>query len=391
MTLARLFTPVRLRELSARNRIMLSPMCQYQAVDGLVTDWHHIHYGRFATGGIGIALLESTAVLPEGRITHGCTGIWSDRHIEGLARIAARYKENGVLSGLQLAHAGRRGSCRRPWEGAQPLTADDDEQPYDLVAPSAIPEEPESPRPRELTLAEIDDLIEAYRAATRRSLMAGFDFIEVHGGHGYLLHQFLSGTANRRSDSYGGSLENRMRLALEVSRAVRELWPQDRPVFFRVSATDYVEGSFGIADAVALSRELRKLGIDVMDCSTGGMTGPSSTMRVWPGHQVEYAARIRAEADCPTVAVGALIEPEHAEQILQSGQADIIALGRQLIAEPHWGYRAALALGHPDPSGVLPEYYGFYMRRREKALRPRPANEAAPMDGSGESRWMRCA
>jgi 2,4-dienoyl-CoA reductase-like NADH-dependent reductase (Old Yellow Enzyme family) len=372
MTHPKLFTPIRLRGLSARNRIMLSPMCQYQAADGLVTDWHHLHYGRFATGGLGFALLESTAVVPEGRITHGCTGIWSDEQIDGLAKIAERYRENRVLSGLQLAHAGRRGSRRRPWDGAQPLTPDDDEQPYELVAPSAIPEEAGSPCPRELTLAEISDLVDAYREAARRSLAAGFDFVEVHGGHGYLVHQFLSGKANRRSDRYGGSLENRMRLALEVSRTVRELWPEDRPVFFRISATDYVNGSFGIGDAVALASELRKLGIDVIDCSTGGMTGPSSTMRIWPGYQVEYAARIRADVGGPTVAVGALIDPEHAEQILRSGQADIIALGRQLMAEPHWAYRAALALGHPDPSSVLPEYYGFYMRRREKALGQRP-------------------
>ncbi|MBX9450637.1 MAG: NADH:flavin oxidoreductase/NADH oxidase [Mesorhizobium sp.] len=391
MTQTKLFTPIRLRELSARNRIMLSPMCQYQAVDGFVTDWHHVHYGRFATGGIGTALLESTAVVPEGRITHGCTGIWSDGQVDGLARIAERYRQNGVLSGLQLAHAGRRGSCRRPWDGAQPLTAGDDEQPYDLVAPSEVAEEAGSPCPRALTLAEIDDLVDAYRTATQRSLAAGFDFVEVHGGHGYLLHQFLSGTANRRSDIYGGSLENRMRLPLRVSKAVREMWPQDKPVFFRMSATDYVEGSFGIDDAVMLAAKLKKLGIDVIDCSTGGMTGPSSTMRVWPGHQVEYAARIRAETGSPTVAVGALIEPEHAEQILQSGAADIIALGRQLLAEPHWGYRAALALGHSDPSSVLPEYYGFYMRRRENALRPRPENEPALTDGTHELRWIRRA
>lgn len=386
MSTIKLFTPIRLREIEAHNRIMLSPMCQYQAIDGFVTDWHHVHYGRFATGGLGLALLESTAVVPDGRITHWCTGIWSDAHVDGLAKIAERYRQNRVLSGIQLAHAGRRGSCRRPWEGAQPLTDQDEEKPYALVAPSAIPEDAGSPCPKELALAEIDDLLEAYRAAAGRALQAGFDFVEVHGGHGYLLHQFLSGTANKRSDRYGGSLENRMRLPLEVSRIVRQLWPQDKPVFFRVSATDYVDGSFGISDAVALAIELRKIGIDVVDCSTGGMTGPSSTMRVWPGHQVEYAAHIRREAACPTVAVGALIEPEHAEQILETGQADIIALGRQLIAEPHWGYRAAMSLGHADPSSIMPEHYGFYMRRRERALRPRPNSGDAP---AGESRWMR--
>lgn len=366
-------------------------MCQYHAVDGMVTDWHHIHYGRFATGGLGIALLESTAVVPEGRITYGCTGIWSDEQIDGLSRIVDRFRENGVLSGLQLAHAGRRGSCKRPWEGAQPLTAEDTEKPYELVAPSAIPEEAGAPCPRELTLDDISDVIEAYRAATRRSLAAGFDFVEIHGGHGYLLHQFLSGLANRRSDKYGGTLENRLRLPLEISRAVRELWPQSRPVFFRMSATDYVEGSFGVEDAVALAAELKAIGIDVFDCSTGGMTGPSSTMEVWPGHQVEYADRIRKETGCPTVAVGALIDPSHAEHILQSGQSDIIALGRQLLAEPHWAYRAALELNCADPSSVLSEYYGFYMRRREKALRPRAtaANDAGHV--TGETPWVRYA
>lgn len=366
-----LFSPFQIRGATLRNRAVLSPMCQYLAVDGLVQDWHYQHHSRFASGGLGLAFVEATGVTREGRITHGCTGIWDDSQVPGLRRIADLYRSYGTLAGIQIGHSGRRGSAARPWDGAQPLLAGDSAEPaWRRVAPSAIPEREGYPVPHALTVAEIEVLVEAFRQAAVRALQAGFDVVEIHGAHGYLIHSFFSPHSNRRSDAFGGSLENRMRFPLLVANAVRAEWPADRPVFYRASVVDNVEGGLAIEDSVALARELKAAGIDVIDCSAGGMTGSVSlaTTRITPGYQVPLSEAVRRGAGIATMAVGAIIEPRQAEAILAEGRADLVALGRQLMVEPHWLYRAAEELGAPEPSDVLPRSYAFYLKRRASAL-----------------------
>ena len=371
MTHAKLFTPLALRSATLRNRAVLSPMCQYQAVDGLVQDWHLAHHARFAAGGLALAFVEATGVTRDGRITHGCTGIWDDGHIPGLKRIADLYKAFGVLPGIQLAHSGRRGSALRPWDGARPIaTRTGPEAAWQTVGPSALPEREGYPVPKELTEAEIGGLVAAFRAATLRALAAGFEVVEIHGAHGYLTHSFFSPHSNKRTDAFGGSLENRMRFPLMVTEAVRAAWPAEKPLFYRASCVDGVPGGLVIEDTVALARELKRRGVDAIDCSAGGMSGSASlsTAKIKPGFQVPYAAAVRKGAEIPTMAVGAIVEPRQAEAILADGDADLIALGRQVMAEPHWLYRAALELGEENPHAVLSKYYAFYLERRAAVL-----------------------
>lgn len=371
MSHAKLFTPFPIRSLTLRNRAVLSPMCQYQAVDGKVQEWHFAHHGRYAAGGLAAAFVEATGVTREGRITYGCTGIWEDGQIPGLKRITALYKSFGVLPGIQIGHSGRRGSAVRPWDGATPIKTTDGAEPaWQTVGPSPIPEREGSPVPRELTLSEIEGLAQAFRAAAARALAAGFEILEIHGAHGYLVHSFFSPIANRRSDSFGGSLENRMRFPLMVADAVRSVWPAELPLFYRASCVDNVPGGLPIEDTVALARALKSRGVDVIDCSSGGMTGPAtlSTAKIKPGYQVPYAAAVRKGAEMPTMAVGAIVEPKQAEAILQAGDADLVCLGRQMMAEPHWLYRAALELGEENPHAVLSKYYAFYLERRAAVL-----------------------
>jgi 2,4-dienoyl-CoA reductase-like NADH-dependent reductase (Old Yellow Enzyme family) len=371
VTKANLFTPLSIRSLTLRNRAVLSPMCQYQAVEGRVQDWHHAHHGRFAAGGLAAAFVEATGVTREGRITHGCTGIWEDGQIHGLKRIADLYKSFGVLPGIQIGHSGRRGSAARPWDGAAPLkTTAGPEPAWQTVGPSSVPEREGSPAPKELTLPEIENLVNAFRAAATRAIAAGFDILEIHGAHGYLIHSFFSPVSNRRTDRFGGSLENRMRFALTVAEALRALWPKEKPLFYRASCVDNVAGGLIIEDTVALAKALKSRGVDVLDCSSGGMSGPAtlSTAKIKPGYQVPYAAAVRRGADIATMAVGAIIAPKHAEAILAAGEADLISLGRQMMAEPHWLYRAALELGEPNPHAVLSKYYSFYLERRAAVL-----------------------
>ncbi len=366
-----LFQPLRLRGLTLKNRAVLSPMCQYLAVEGRVQDWHYQHHSRFASGGLALAFVEATGVTPGGRITHGCTGIWDDSQIEGLSRIAGLYRAYGTLSGIQIGHSGRRGSAARPWDGAQPLTSANGREPaWERVAPSPIPEREGYPAPRALSVSEIEDLVEAFRLAAGRALKAGFDVVEIHGAHGYLVHSFFSPHSNKRTDSFGGSIENRMRFPLLVAKAVRSVWPEDRPVFYRASVVDNVEGGLAVEDTIALARALKDEGIDVIDCSSGGMTGSGSlsTAKILPGYQVPLSDAVRKGAGIATMAVGAIIEPLQAEAILEQGRADLIALGRQLMAEPHWLYRAAEELGVSDPADVLPRSYSFYLKRRASAL-----------------------
>ncbi len=369
--LPHLFRPLTLRGLTLRNRVVLSPMCQYSAVEGMVQDWHHAHHARFASAGLGLVFVEATAVLREGRITHGCTGIWDDAQVPGMAAIVAMHHAEGAAVGIQIGHAGRRGSAERPWDGAKPIArTDGPEAAWEKVGPSALPEQAGYPVPRALTGAEIGGIIAAFAAAAGRALSAGFDVLELHAAHGYLLHSFLSPVSNVRTDEWGGSRDNRMRLALEVTRAVRRVWPEDRPLFMRVSAVDGVEGGITIADTVALAQMLKPLGVDVIDCSAGGMSGPAtlSGAKITPGYLVPHARAVRQGAGIATMAVGAIIGPAQAEAIIADGSADLVALGRQMMAEPHWLYRAAQALGHPDPAGVLTGRYGFYLRRRAAVL-----------------------
>lgn len=366
-----LFSPLRLRRVTLRNRAVLSPMCQYQAVDGRMQDWHFAHHARFAAGGLAAAFVEATGVTREGRITHGCTGIWEDGQIAGLQRVVEIYRAHGTVPGIQLAHAGRRASALRPWDGAKPIEdASGPEAAWETVAPSALPEREGYPVPRALTAPEIEDLVEAFAQAARRALAAGFDIAEVHGAHGYLTHSFFSPHSNKRSDGFGGSLEKRMRFPLLVAEAVRAVWPEEKPVFYRASVTDNLEGGLPVEDSIALARQLKQRGIDVIDCSAGGMSGSVSlgTSKIRPGYQVDLAAAVRRGAEIPTMAVGAILEPRQAEAILADGDADLVALGRQMMAEPHWLYRAALELNLDNPHAVLPRNYAFYLERRAAVL-----------------------
>jgi 2,4-dienoyl-CoA reductase-like NADH-dependent reductase (Old Yellow Enzyme family) len=366
-----LFAPLTLRGLTLRNRVVLSPMCQYQAVEGLVQDWHYQHHSRFASGGLAIGFVEATGVTRDGRITHGCTGIWDDAHVPGLRRIVDLYHSYGTACGIQIGHAGRRASAERPWDGAAPIKrTDGPEAAWQRVGPSPIPERDGYPAPRELVEREIEELVDAFVGAAGRALAAGFDVLEIHGAHGYLIHSFFSPVSNQRADAFGGTRERRMRLPLLVAEAVRAVWPEEKPLFYRTSSVDGVEGGVTIEDTIALAQALEARGIDLVDCSSGGMSGPAtlSTAKIAPGYQVPYAATVRNEANLPTMAVGAILEPRQAEAVLAAGDADLIAIGRQLIAEPHWLYRAALELGHPDPASVLHRNYGFYLARRATVL-----------------------
>jgi 2,4-dienoyl-CoA reductase-like NADH-dependent reductase (Old Yellow Enzyme family) len=365
-----LFSPLRVRGATFRNRVLVSPMCQYQAVEGHMQEWHFAHHARFALGGVGAAIAEATAVTRDGRITAGCAGIYEDAQMAGWRRITGLYREQGVLSGIQLGHAGRKASTARPWEGAGPLTAESPDAPWQTMAPSALAARPGWHVPHALTGSEILQIVEAFRQAAYRSYEAGFDFIEIHGAHGYLIHSFMSPLSNIRTDEFGGSLENRMRFPLMVARAVREASSEDRPIFYRASVVDDAEGGLAVEDTVELARRLKTEGIDVLDCSAGGIVGPVAlgNLKPRPGFQVPLAEAVRAGADILTVAVGLIIEPQQAEAIVADGKADLIALGRELIADPNWVYHAAQELGVADPEAVLPPQYSFYLTRRKPLL-----------------------
>ncbi len=353
---AQLFTPYTLRGITMRNRIVVSPMCQYSCTDGLATDWHLVHLGSRAIGGAGLVIAEATAVEARGRISPDDLGLWNDEQIAPLARVTAFLQEHGAVAGVQLAHAGRKASTYRPWadgQGAAP--AEDGGWLGDVIAPSAIPFSATYPRPRAMAPAELTEIREAFVAATRRSLAAGFEFIEIHAAHGYLLHTFLSPLSNDRTDEYGGDLAGRMRFPLEVVDAVRAAWPARLPLGVRISATDWVAGGWTIEDAVVLARALRARGVDVIDASSGGVS-TAQRIPLGPGYQVHLAAQIRAEAGIPTMAVGMITEPQHAEEILERGQADLIALARAFLRSPYWAAEAAAALGVED--AAWPAQYG---------------------------------
>jgi 2,4-dienoyl-CoA reductase-like NADH-dependent reductase (Old Yellow Enzyme family) len=338
-----LFTPITFRSVTGRNRIMLSPMCEYSAREGMPNDWHLVHLGARAVGGAGWVFTEATAVEPRGRITLACTGMWNDAQRDAWARIVAFIAAQGAVPGMQLAHAGRKGSARPPWEGRKPLTRDDGA--WETIAPSPLPFEPGHPTPAEMTARTIAEITAAFTAAARRARQAGFRAIELHAAHGYLIHEFLSPLTNRRADGYGGALENRARLLLEVADAVRKEWPATLPLFVRLSATDWVEGGWDLPQTVALAKLLKaNRGVDLVDASSGG-NDPRQQVPATSGYQVPFAEAIRREAGMATAAVGLIREPAFAEQILAKGQADLIVMGRRLLDDPHWPLRAAKALG----------------------------------------------
>lgn len=380
-----LFTPLPMAGLVARNRVVVSPMCQYSSAQGGPTDWHLVHLGKFALGGAGIVFCEETAVEERARKTYGCAGIYDERHVPMYRRITGFLRDNGAIPAMQLGHSGRKASCGPPWTNFQPLTADDaraGRAPWRGVSASAIPPRPDAPAPVELDGAAIRSVVAAWREAALRTLDAGFDILEIHGAHGYLIHQFLSPLANQRSDGYGGDLAGRMRFALEVTESVRAVWPADKPLFFRVSAVDGDGGAWNMDDTVTLARSLKARGVDVVTCSSGGINGPLNMAIVprAPGYQVPYAARVRREAGMMTCAVGLITEAQQAEDVLQQGQADLVALAREFLYNPNWPVHAARQLGVADHLDLLPPAYAWWLKRREKIreLSPSPAPRATP-------------
>ena len=347
MTVPHLFTPLALRGVTLRNRIAVSPMCMYSAEDGLATDWHLVHLGARAAGGAGLVLTEAAAVAPEGRISPQDLGIWDDRHVAPLARIAAFIASQGAVAGIQLAHAGRKASTLRPWEGHGPVGPEAGGW-APVLAPSALPFDAGWQVPEALDEAGIARVIEAFADAALRALVAGFHVVEIHAAHGYLLAEFLSPLANRRADRWGGSFENRVRLLEEVVKAVRTRWPEHLPLLVRVSATEWAEGGWTPDDTVALARRLQGLGVDLLDCSSGGNL-PKADIPVGPGYQTAFAARVRAETGLATGAVGLITAAAQADHVVRTGQADLVLLARELLRDPHWPLAAAAELGHEAP------------------------------------------
>lgn len=350
--MSQLFTPFRLRGLEFRNRVVVSPMCEYSSPQGMPTDWHLVHLGSRAVGGAGLVLTEATAVSPEGRISPDDAGIWSDEQAAAWAPIARFIREQGAAPGMQLAHAGRKASTAAPWLGGRPVAPA--EGGWTPVGPSPIPFDAGYPAPRELTAADLDRVVADFVAAARRCREAGFQVIELHAAHGYLLHEFLSPLSNRRTDGYGGSPANRRRLTVRVARALREAWPAELPLFVRLSVTDWAEGGWDLPQSIELARELREAGVDLIDCSSGALV-PGVTIPVASGYQVPFAAAIRREAGVATGAVGLITAPAQAEQIVANGQADAVLLARELLRDPYWPLHAAKALGAKVPG---PKQYG---------------------------------
>lgn len=366
-----LFQPLKIRGVTLKNRVVVSPMCQYSAVDGMANDWHMVHLGKLACGGAGIVFTEATSVAREGRITHGDLGLWSDAHMEPLRPIIAFMKSQGALPAMQLAHAGRKASMQRPWHGNGPLNESDfrrGEQVWPIVAPSAIPMGTGWLEPRAMTLDDIAKLRQDWKQATRRALAIGIEVLEVHAAHGYLLHEFLSPLSNQRTDAYGGSFENRTRLALEIIDDVRSIWPEDKPLFLRVSSVDGIEGGWRIEDSVKLAQIAKAHGVDVVDCSSGGLMGSATAANAkrTRGFQVPFAAQIRRDAKVTTMAVGLILDAAQAEGVLQSGAADLIAIGREALHDPNWALHAEADLGIENEFASWPAQYGWWLDKRVK-------------------------
>jgi 2,4-dienoyl-CoA reductase-like NADH-dependent reductase (Old Yellow Enzyme family) len=353
-----LLSPLTIRGVTFRNRIAVSPMCQYSAQDGFANDWHLVHLGSRAVGGAALVVVEATAVASNARISPGDVGIWKDEQVEPLARIAKFIHSQGAVAGIQLAHAGRKASCDLPWRGGASLKTPE-QGGWPVVGPSPLPFAEASPMPTPLDEAGIDTIITAFEAGTRRALAAGFKVIEIHAAHGYLLHEFLSPLSNRRNDQYGGSLENRMRFLLRVTERLRGLMPEELPLFVRISATDWVEGGWEIEQSIELARRLKGLGVDLIDVSSGG-TVAYARIPVAKGYQVPFSRRIREGADIRTGAVGLITEPHHADEIVTGGDANLVFIAREMLREPYWALKAARALGE---EAVWPTQYGYAIKR----------------------------
>jgi 2,4-dienoyl-CoA reductase-like NADH-dependent reductase (Old Yellow Enzyme family) len=340
--MSKLFSPLTLRKTRFRNRIFVSPMCQYSAIDGMANPWHLVHLGSRAVGGASLVIVEATGVCPEGRITPGCLGLWSDAQRDALMPISEFIKQQGAVPGIQIAHAGRKASCDSPWNGSHFLSPENGG--WQTVAPSAIALTPAHATPTALSKAEIQEIAELFMVATRRALEAGFEVIELHCAHGYLLNSFLSPLTNHRDDEYGGSLANRCRLPLAIAKAMREFWPEDKPMFVRISASDWVEGGWDIGQSIQLAKWLKAIGIDLIDCSSGGLI-LDAKIPVGSGYQTQLAAEIRQHAEMTTGAVGMITSAAQAEHILVTGQADAVLLARELLRDPYWPLKAARELG----------------------------------------------
>lgn len=341
-----LFSSFSIRDQTFRNRIGVSPMCQYSCEDGFATDWHLVHLGSRAVGGAGLVMVEASAVTADGRISPQDMGIWKDEHIEPLARCANFIHQQGAVPGIQLAHAGRKASTAAPWEKRGALTPEEGGW-RPIWAPSAVAFDEKSPVPEALTVSQIGEIAQSFADAARRAQAAGFSVVEIHSAHGYLLHEFLSPLSNRREDAYGGSFENRTRVVRETVEAIRRVWPERLPLFIRISATDWAEGGWNIEDSIALAKMLKPLGVDLVDCSSGALI-PHVRIPTGPGYQVPFAQRIRAEAEIATAAVGMITEARQANAIIESGQADMILMAREFLRDPYWPLHAAKEMGQTE-------------------------------------------
>ena len=369
----KLFTPLTIRGVTIPNRVAIPPMDMYCADDGHATDFHRTHYGKFAFGGAGLIFVEATGVTRTGRITNGCMGIYYDSHVDALRPITAQIREMGFKSCLQLAHGGRKASTQRAWQGNGPLTEENiaagDER-WQVLAPSALPFTDGWEMPKEMTRADMDEVRDAFVTGAGRALDAGFDMVEIHMAHGYLLQSFLTPIANKRTDDYGGSLENRMRFPLEVARAVRAALPDEVPLLARISATDWIDGGWEPEDSVVLARALKEAGVDLVDCSSGGNMlhgATNSNLTRGPAYQAHFAKLLREEVGIMTQAVGLIRTPELAEQLLQEGQADLIAVGRQALFNPYWPHHAAEKLGVTDWE-TWPAPYAWWLSKWKRGL-----------------------
>ena len=358
-----LFSTFTQRSITFPNRIVVSPMCQYSCEEGFANDWHFVHLGSRAVGGAGLVIVEATAVTPEGRISPGDMGIWTDKHVAPLQRIVRFGHENGARMGIQLAHAGRKASTARPWEGGKKVTPKQGGW-DDVLAPSAIPFSNDYPQPAALDEAGIRRIVDAFAEAAERALAAEFDMVEIHAAHGYLLHEFLSPLSNQRTDEYGGSFDNRIRALVEVTDAVRNVWPAELPLWVRISATDWVPGGWDENQSVELAKVLKQHGVDLIDASSGALV-ESAKIPVGPGYQVGFAEKIRREADIATGAVGMITDATQAETIIRTGQADVVLLARELLRDPYWPLRAAERLGKPTT------WPSQYLRSSPGATQPR--------------------
>ena len=374
MSIPALFSPLSLRDVTLPNRIVVSPMCMYSAAEGIANDFHLAHYGKFAIGGAGLVFVEATGVTAQGRITNGCLGLWNDEQAQALAPIAALIKQQGSVAGIQLGHGGRKASTQRAFDGSGPLNEADiarGEKRWEVVGPSPLAFAPGWLTPREMTRADMDDVRDAFVQAAKRAVAAGFQLVELHMAHGYLLQSFLSPLANHRRDDYGGALENRMRFPLELAEAVRRALPEAMPLFCRISAVDWVDDGWQIKDSIALARELQRIGVDVVDCSSGGNLAQGATnsnLARGPAFQSPFAREIRSAVGIKTQTVGLIRDAALAEKLLAEGSADLIALGRQMLYDPFWALHARRELAPLDDFGDWPAPYAWWLEKWARGL-----------------------